>query len=339
LPQHKGEGPVAFQTCRFGRSLKNQFHKDRPADPPTTTELVPYQSQNDPWGADIGYNVFAPGDAVWFVCERGAHGVSMWNVDTGAFLGWLIQNTNGAIYGAVPPVPANRKFTFKPAYMSGAEPNYALLRQANIIAPEGGAYQDGFYYWGSLAQGEVKRINVATRVVEVCCRVPIFYSVQSLWIEIKISDGTFGPRGTIFTTTWDNQTFGRPRAFLPGARVDTDGVTLTHGSQWPWYAWGPHRVRGPGGTEAHVYASGIGVGNGMLVCGSSGPGVAVYTKATLGEIVPNQARLDAGYAYHNQMGYRLKGNYCWWHIDDPLPWGENADHDYWMEHGCGMVPP
>lgn len=337
LPPHAGSGPVFFSTCRFGRVLKYQFSPNS-FDDPTVTEFI--TGLSDPWGLAIEGNVL-------YIAERGADRISMYSADDGKRIGDLIANPNGAQFGAVGKVW--RKWSPNPFYrLSSGEPNLGPLRAQNILAPEGLFVQDGFCYWGSMAQGEVRRINIATGKVEVCCRPAMSYQIQSYWVEIKLSDGTFGPRGTIFHTTFDNQFFGRPVAHLPIAGTDKDGTSCTHMNVVPYpgiptatldkaiwayadYARGV--LRGPGGkTDGGGYATAVGVGNGMLAYASSDGGLAVFTLATLGEALPDYAKATRGYQYFLDKGYSLLyGNHGFGHIDVPLPWGENADCDYWLQ--------
>ena len=310
--QHSGEGPVAFLTCRFGRILRAQFHAARPNDPPTMTEFV--TGLSDPWGLALDGDVL-------YVTERTGHRISMWSATDGRSLGNLIELAGSAPGGMV---DSERRWQV---------PNLAAARMLNILAPEGLHVQDGYAYWGSFAQANVKRINLATREVEVCCRVPIFND-QSRYVFIALSDGTFGPRNAIFTTTFDNQYRGRPRCYVPDAGVDpSDKQALTHASGWWWTEDGPSVIRGPGGkTSVGIYPMAMAIGNGMLALGSSGHGLDVFIKATLGEPLPNIARAQAGRYKYSAKGYRqLHGNFGWGHVDTPLPWGEDADIDYWLE--------
>jgi hypothetical protein len=325
LPPHLGIGPVFYSTCRRGRILKYQFDKSKPNTVPKVTEFV--TGLSDPWGLGMDQAT-----GTLYVAERGRHAISMWSADDGRSLGDLLVNQRGSIFGAV-STSADRSWKFFPAFMQlNGLPKWDLARAEPILAPEGCEFQDGYVYWGSLAQSEVRRVNVATGAVEVCTRIPVAYGGQSRWVDLKLSDGSFYPRGTIFTTAFDNQTSGRPRGWLQVAGTDTDGTTLTHSKQLDWQREAAHVQRGPGGrTSVGIYATGLGVGNGMLACGSSGPGLCVFMQATLGEALPDEAKLNRGSTYYREHGHHLvHGNYGYGHVDLPLPFGEQPDMDYFL---------
>ncbi len=186
---------------------------------------------------------------------------------------------------------------------------------------------------------------MATKVVEVCANVIMSYNSQSFYVFIAISDGTFGPRGTLFSTTYDNQYFGRPRAYLPVAGVAADGTPLTHSKDWDYAQAAYHITGGPGGrTAAGGYASACAISNGMLVCGSSLPGLEVFVKATLGEPATDEAKATRGAHHYRDQGHRLRyGNGGYSFTDESLPWVEDGDQDYWLvlsgHDPSGPTPP
>lgn len=320
LPPHLGEGPVFYSTCRFGRVLDYQFHKARPTDPPTITELI--SGLNDPWGLAINGSIL-------YIAVRQEHRIIAFNLDTGTYTD-LISNPNGDVFGHM----EDKDGLLRRAQLyDTTDAGYARARQEPIMFPEGLAYMDGYVYWGSLAQGEVRRINVETKEIEVCCSPTFYKGGQCRFINIALSDGTFGPRGTIFTTTGDNQTNGRPVANIPSPGVTPDGRTVTHLQQWNWHGYAASVIRGPGASALGVYPMGMGIGNGMLAVGSTGYGLDVFTLATLGEAVADQPRAHRGHKWYASHGYRvLFGNYGWSYVDAPLPWGEDpsGDCDYFL---------
>jgi hypothetical protein len=327
LPQHLGEGPVAFCTCRFGRVLKFQFHKLRPADPPTITEFI--TGLSDPWGLAIDGDVL-------YVTERTRHAISMWSADDGRSLGDLLVNPSGKILGTITTDSQRKWRPYAP---------HDQVLAAPIVAPEGLAVQDGWCYWAALAQNQVRRINIATRQIEVgVAELPnVVGSARPHFIHISLSDGTFGPRGTIFTATAHNMSYARPIAWIPSPGTvvtELNGtVQATHTQRWTWHGYVSGVIRGPGGSASQIYPYASAVGNGMLVHGGAGYGLDVFTKATLGEPIANAARIARGRSYYLQQGYRLiHGNFGFGFVDIPLPWGENADLDYTLEQ-WGHVRP
>jgi len=322
IQQHAGPGPVAFQTCDFGRILKAQWDKEKPDDLPYVTEHV--TGLKNPWGLAQRGNVL-------YVTERGGGKITMWDADKPqTFLGTLRENLNRARFGTLPD-DGLQKFTFYSTYLlPNGNPDYARVRnECSILSPEGlGIFEDGLFF-GDFGTGQVTRIDLVTDAETVCCRPFISYTIQSHWLHLAITED-----GVILTTTFDNATFGRARAWLPNTPVvAADGVTLTHGKEWQWQSNAYHRTVGRGATAPQVYASAIGAGNRMIVQGSSGGGFAVYVKASANDPLPDPVRMKAGYEYYCAMGYRLRyGNYGFAHIKGPLPWGEFADMDYWFEY-------
>lgn len=327
LQQHVGVGPHAFCTCRQGRVLSFQFDKTNRFAPPYITEWV--TGLSDPWG-------LAQKDGVLYVAERGLSRISKWSMDTpNTYLGNAI-----AIEGTLPGVTYGAMENATWRRWAGGSATMAQRRALNILGVEQIAIMDDFLYFSSYAQQEVRRMNMTTGVVEVCVRVPT-YAEQSRFVNFAVSDGTFGPRHTLFTTTFDNQTQGRPRAYLPTAGVDTDGTPITHSKPFYFHGFQPDLTHGPGKSSNAIYPLGIGVGNGMMVYAHSGLGLDAFMLSDPSDPVPDYAKLTRGHAAYRAKGYRLiHGNYGWGHVDEPLPWGEDADMDYWLAwHGHSDAPP
>jgi hypothetical protein len=211
----------------------------------------------------------------------------------------------------------------------------ARRKDCQILAPEGIVYQDGWLYYGAYALGEVRRINVKTKEIQVCCR-PFLGDIignQPHYIFLAISDGTFGPRGTLFTTTFVQRL---PDAFLPVAGTDTDGTPLTHSKQWTWSTLGYEVLAGDSGRQGgYQYSMAVGIGAGILTKGSSNRGLDVHVLADVPDLVDDA--LEYTKIKNGAMYWRKNGGDIIWDQEGfpahniPLPWGENDDVDFWLK--------
>lgn len=324
---HIGAGPVHFRTDRHGYILRVQFDGHKHTTPAKVQRWLPAE---DPWG--IFYNA-----GKIYTTERGENRISIWSADNqGHYLGDLIAEPAAADLGMIDPL--GRRWSGAP---------YAECRTLAIVAPEGLQLLDGYVYWGSLAQREVRRMPLHGGPVEVCCRPSI--GGNSRYVYIAISDGNFGPRGTLFVTTWENETMGRPEAFLPAPGLALDGVPLTHGTRWKWQTFAADVPHGPGGAwGSDGYASAVAVGRmsvtgrpeeptfGALACSSATGNISVYLQAdpTLDGTPIDYVSARRGGDYYRANFQVLHGPWCAG-PDLPLPWGADPDCDYFMSAICG----
>jgi hypothetical protein len=307
---HAGAGPVAYLSDRHGYLLKVQFDGHNHATPAIVTRVAAF---NDLWGLD-----WDPATNTIIGAERGAHRIVRIDPATGKVLEVLVDASASA---KLVTLVANTH-----EYKWAAGTTQAQIDAAPGIAPELIVIQDGYLYFTSIAMRAVRRINLATKAVELCCR-PTF-NANSHFSYIALSDGTFGPRGTIFHTSYSNGFFGRAQAFLPVA-----GGGLTHSKVWGWQGSGSAIVQGSGGHwEAMEYAIAVAVGEGMLAQGNSNQGIATFMQADpVLDVKPDAARAARGMAYWKQQCYPLIwGPYGYGYTRYPLPLGENADCDYWL---------
>ena len=339
---HIGAGPVQFRTDRHGYVLRVQFDGHSHATP---AKIQRWVQCDDPWG------IFYLNGKI-YVSERGKNRISIWSADNpNQYLGYLIADPTAASLGAINQ--QTRRWAGAPK---------ATCRQHPIVAPEGLRYLDGYVYWGSFAQGEVRRIPLAGGPVEVVCR-PITGD-NSNYVYLDFSDGSFGPRGTIFLTTWENANNGRPQAFLPIAGQDRDGTLCTHtcfvtaanpknppvnSALWTWQGFATNVLQGPGGQWiSDSYASAVAVGRvstssrpddptfGALACSSAAGNVSVYvqTDPAVDGAPPDYAKAIRGGNYYRAKHQLVHGPWCAG-PDLPLPWGEDPDCDYFMAEICG----
>jgi hypothetical protein len=298
-------GPVAFVTdTQNNRICKIAFSATDRSAPAVVTEFI--VGLSDPWSV-----VYYEGQL--FISERKAHRISRWDATTGAYLGTLISGA------ALSTVDVNRF----PVRLGTLE----QIRAEPCVGPEGLYMLPGepWIYFGSSVMKQVRRVNADTGAYEVwCADTPA--DDNTLYHQIAISDGTFGPRGTLFLTTWSamGDAAGVPWAWLPDGFVGASGTR-----NWRWHDNKTHGVWWP-----ITYSAAVAVASGRLVCGGVNYGVQVVSKPMPAD-APVPANFEAGRrkwvagAYnllHGQIGYGEWGL--------PLPWGVDPDIDAFLSY-CG----
>ena len=205
----------------------------------------------------------------------------------------------------------------------------AEIQAQPCVAPEGlfKLPGDPWLYFGSMAMKQVRRVHLETGAMEVVCAVPVDGNTQ--FFKIAVSDGTFGPRGTIFVWSWSNAQFGFPFTWLPEG-----GPLFPRWSGpsrlWSWY----EQSGGAGMWNQFVYGTSGGVRNGMLVCGGASEGLQIITAAQAGD-VQTSAAAQRGAREYKQRGLNLiHGHNGFGYYGLPLPWGVSADIDAYLEL-CG----
>jgi hypothetical protein len=297
--------PVAFiADSQNNRILRVEFDGHSHDVKPKVTEFV--TGLYDPWSLAIDEN------DVLYVTERQANRITMWSTATSqTSLGTLIET----------PSPG-----FTLAYIDGNRRVVRVrprdeLRTHPCVLPEGIAYQDGEITWASKAQSDIRRINVATREMRVLASFDA--AAKAEYAQISLSDGTFGPRGTAFLSTWEVERMGCPWGFLP------DGTR--------WYPAAMASVAansGKGGKwEGIGYSMASAVRGGRLIYSGADYGIVELSLAQPGDYTIDEARFAAGKREYDRAGYRLRcgvHGFRQWQ-DEPLPWGMSADVDYYLE--------
>lgn len=199
--------------------------------------------------------------------------------------------------------------------------SYALLWSVTITNASGLRYQDGFLYVGSLTNKAIWKVDVATRAVTLWKDLNPFVNLNSRFINLAISDGTFGPRGMVAMVSWSNNNYGYPYLFNPGEV-----------SNWQFQGTarvGPDWVGG-GDEQALSYPSAVSIGDGRMTWATVQEGLYRVSKA-----LPADVALPATYANgkHEYIarGYNLThGNRGFGLYGLPLPWGVHADMDTYL---------
>lgn len=299
-------GPRAFVSdSQNNRICLLTFQRDSFTAEPAVTEFI--TGMSDPW------------DVVWhegylYISERTANRIVKHDATTGAYVETLVER-NASLPGGSIITQSRLHSTYGTLEQRRAQPT---------ITPEGLAIMDGWLYFSSVAQADVRRINLETREMQV---LGTFYDdINSNFSKIAVSDGTYWPKGTVFVATWSNARFGFPEAITP------DGVTRRVADY-------SYRPRGAGGTfDAIGYAAAVGVGMGRMYCGSSVEGMVCFSQTLTGEAPYDEARITAGRAEYINRGLDVifgDRGYGW--AGYRLPWGQHADLDYYLQ-ACGHTP-
>lgn len=224
-------GPVCVLADTQRNRLARLEFNPRGHNPPRVTEFA--TGLSDPW--DV---VEWRGE--WIVSERTAHRITAIDKRTGARR-LVLQGQSLA------NVDKNR--------VARRTVSLDAARAAPCVAPEGLYVLGDWLYFGSLAQADVRRVHLETGAFEVVCYP--YVDGNSSYLKIAVSDGTFGPAGTVFAQTWSNAKRADERAHLPD------------GSHW----------RLPGGSRLYHggYGAAVAVGGGRMYTGSSDEGIVRYS--------------------------------------------------------------
>jgi hypothetical protein len=197
-----------------------------------------------------------------------------------------------------------------------------VCRAADCVAPEGLAIMDGWLYWGSKAQAQIKRVNLTTGVIEVHSIVRI--DGNSKFCKIAVSDGTFGPRGMVAYATWSNADYG-----WPAFQTSTSG----------WGLGGANLNGVMAGFSGHFgYSTAVGIGYGQMIFGGNDEGLLRVTKRLPTDTVASTAAKNGGSEWFLTGHKLLHGASGFGYFGLPLPWGESANIDAFLTHN-GHTPP
>lgn len=224
-------GPVCVLADTQRNRLARLEFEPRSHNPPRVTEFA--TDLSDPW--DV---VEWRGE--WIVSERTAHRITAIDKRTGARR-VVLQGQ------ALAALDRNR--------VARRSVSLDVARAAPCVAPEGLFMLGDWLYFGSLAQADVRRLHMVTGELEPVCQP--YVDGNSNYVKIAVSDGTFGPAGTVFAQTWSNAKRADEHAYLP------------NGTTW----------RLPGGTRlGHSgYGAAVAVGGGRMYTGSSDEGIVRYS--------------------------------------------------------------
>lgn len=283
-------GVVAFVAdSQNNRICKLKFSPTSHAVPVKITEFI--TGLADPW--DV------VGDAgVLYVAERKAHRICAYSMDTGEILRVVVQGPALATIG--PDREARRTAPLDD------------VRAHVCVAPEGLFLQDGWLYWGSRAQAQVKRVHLESGTVEVVHDVALDDNVK--FVKIALSDGSFGPRGMLALATWSAADFGWCR--IPGWGLGSASYNHTIAGQ----------------NANFNYPTAVGFGGGQMVIGGVNEGMLRVTKRLPTDVVAT-ASVKAGAQKWVDMGLNLlHGHFGFGFLGLPLPWCTDPDVDAFLHH-------
>lgn len=293
-------GPVMFVAdTQNNRICKVEFSATSHATPPKVTEFV----TNSPDAWDVVYS-----QGVIYVSERTAHRINAYDARTGNFLRTVVS-------GAALATVSTNRFVVRNASL-------ASIQAQPCVAPEG-LYKlpdDPWLYFGSFAMQQVKRVHLGTGEVQLVCNVPV--DGNSQFFKIAVSDGTFGPRGTVFVSSWTAAQFGFPFTWLPedGPRFERWSGPSRH---WSWY----ENDLGTGNWGEFTYSMAVAVGAGRLVVGGAGEGLLVISRRNAGDPITNSSIQRGAREYKTRALHLLHGHNGFGHFGLPLPWGASPDLD------------
>jgi hypothetical protein len=239
------------------------------------------------------------------VSERTANRVVEYDKATGALVRVLAERD--------PSLPGNATLVDWSRKMQGSG-TLAELRAQPCVGPEGLYVLDDYVYFGSVVSACIKRVNLLTGALEYVRDIPLHR--LSAFLKFAISDGTFGPKGTIFVSSWSASPSAAAVAYLP------DGTEWKYTNAAPWiYNLG--------------YSCAVAVGYGRMFFTGTAGGIA--------RILPgppmDKAAFDRGYAeYHARHLNLVYGPFGFSHQGYAPPFGVSADIDYLLTF-AGHAPP
>lgn len=197
------------------------------------------------------------------------------------------------------------------------------IRSQDVCHPEGLFVVDDWLYFASIAAAEVRRVHLIDGLIELVWRVSETpKNSKQMYYKIAVSDGTAGPKGTVFLTRWIVQGYGGPHAHLPD------------GNQWrvsPYNNAQMPRGRGNGGFSSLGYNAAVAAKYGRIVWGSVQEGLRQVSLAQPGDPYYDRKKFKAGMKKWREKGYHLTHDLMAQSLYGlPLPWGVDSDIDYYL---------
>jgi hypothetical protein len=290
-------GPVMFVAdSQNGRIIKLEFSPTSREAQPKVTEFA--TGLKDPWDC-------VASNGVLYVSERGLHRILAIDMDTKKIIRTLV---------AGPAMAATDKNRQVQLYA----PRTFIQQQACVL-PEGLFLQDGYIYFGSVAMAQVRRVPITASnspTSEFVCNMTA--DNNALFAKIALSDGTFGPKGTVGICKWSNLELGMPEFRTPGDK------------RWNW--WDGSSV-GAGAWSQFTYPTAVCMSFGRCLVGGVNEGLLVVSKSLTGETFDSVAA--AGEGQWRKNGYILThGHGGWSFYPIELPWGKSPEIDAYLRlHG------
>jgi hypothetical protein len=322
LQQHFEHGPAMFVTdTQWKRVCKIQFTYEAHNIQPKVTEFITHYS-------DTGLPFGEPWDLQeWrdelIVSDRTNNKIVAFYKNTGQFKRTILSKT---------------PFLSGQLVLDGTRQAYRVgtLEQCqahDCLGPEGLYVLDDWLYFGSFVQNQVRRVHLETGVLQVCV-ADIRTDSNSNYAKIAVSDGTFGPRHSIFVQTWSNAVYADKRAYAFNG-TSWDVWSLNTGSN-------SAPITGKTGTAGWVssgYGAAVGVAKGRLVIGSSSEGLRRFSLALPSDSATyNSALYTQGFEEYISANLQLQyGTKGFGFYGFPAPYGISAAIDYFLQ--WNGVPP
>ncbi|MCB0246839.1 MAG: hypothetical protein KDI12_25745, partial [Anaerolineae bacterium] len=275
-----------------GRIIQAEFSPTRHGIPPKVTEFL--TGISDPWECVQWHDGL-------IVSERGSHRICEYDIHTRQFRRVIVSGPDLAY---VQPSPS--RWVIRTAELEE-------IRKHDCVSPEG-LYRlddDDWLYYASAAMAQVKRVHLVTGEVEWGCDILTKFPTGLKFAKVAVSDGTFGPEGTMFVPQWNNTI---PHAYLPG------------GERWIW---------GTGSSLA--YDSSVAIHEGRLVMGGCREGLVEYKLRLPSDGDFDYAKYARGEREYSDKGYYLSHSVAGMsYTGEPPPYGISDDMDYYLDHGKYM---
>jgi hypothetical protein len=304
IPQERNLHPHVTGVVMFvadsqnNRVCKLEFDPRSHATPPKVTEFITAPDCWDcmEWNGQI------------IVSVRGEHKINAYDIKTGALIRTIVQGEPLAV------VDRNR-FVVRKGTIDA-------IRAQDVVLPEGLYVIGDWLYYGSAAMAQVKRVHLVDGRIETLYSPPISGGSASNYYKIAVSDGTAGPEGQIFISNWTVQSYGAPRSIGPDGKV------------WSVVKYHASRVsRGrSSGYASTGYSGAVAARYGRIVWGGANEGLRQFSIASTDAPIVDKAKYARGREAWAKAGYNLShGAYAESFFGLPLPWGEDADMDYFMQ--------
>lgn len=298
------------------RVCRLEFNKDSHDIPPKVTEFI--TGLAGPFDVKEYWPDHSKRGTL-IVAERENHRISEYDMETGEFIRDIVK---GAPLAYVDP--------FRIVHRTA---DIELLRQEDVVAPDGLYVIDDWLYYGSVAMLQVRRVNLITGEIQIV--VPEYpATIRTKWyIKIAVSDGTAGPKHTVFGARWENARFGQPDVFVPyGENPDVEATWDSN--EWVLLKSGSSAISR--GKQMLIqglgYNTSVAAKNGRIIWSAVDHGLMqVSLPSDLDPVCDNKKYLrgkskweESGYdMIHGENGMGLYG--------EDLPWGEDEDIDYFLE--------
>lgn len=306
VPHPVGGGMVSFHPdTQHNRIIRCEYPHDTHFDYSRTKVTEFIVGLKDPWDCVGDVN------GVLYVSERLSHRICAYSMDTGHLLRVVVQGQ------ALATVDVNREVQVFGTLDS--------RRAAPCVAPEGLYLQDGWLYFASKAQAQVRRVHLTTGELQVVR--PINIDANSKYAKLAVSDGTFGPRGSTFTWTWSATYVGGPEMWGP---LGPEGEPAK-----PIPKWWNDQSGGTGDWTSHGSYGTAGCAQfGRMATASMIEGVKLISKSMPGDTAMSAAALRGQLEYRQKSLYMIHGDAGFGFYDLPLPWGVSDDIDAYLTfHG------